>query len=682
MKLKKIIAGVVTCALAVSCLPSLGVSKIKKVHANVHTSENTFSDLSGKVCRVVLRFNGDESPGNSNFIRQGFGNLFDGNDGSLCQIGVGNSNAYDKIQTGDYIGVVYEEETPLEIQNIRIKFIENNPDDYYKSSVLQYTADGTTWQNIDLNEDGNADYVYGDVREIVANVPDETLYARGIRLLNTEAEGTQRTAWLQVGEFRVDTPITMSGATLEEMLPSNVAAKTFSATDQVGNMVKFFIRQNGGITNYSGNVNTLFDNNTSSSIQFRDPNITVKGDYFGVYYYNPITVERVQFVFGSDSYARDCFATSHFEYYDENNNGWVKLSDKSFTMTDDRTKRSCKIVLDSSVTTNAIRLVKDSTDTAENWLNIAELMVNFPGYTNYEANDVDYYYIKTVTEGSANSSTVGANDGPGLNVIDGDNSTLWHTNYDLTNQEDCWIQFELEEAMLVDGVRVFLRGDGTNGFINAYDIETSVDGVNYTLVCSGTWNSSGWRTAKFEPTTAKYVRLTATDSDIQNLKVCAAICEMRITTPTSNIEYVDFLGGGLRRASTYEKTNMRFGYEIPNVVEGMNATSWEWSWVAEDASKLWTEDAKTVSGTNSNENEDGTGRVSNLVITGIPKSAYKTNVYAQLAITYTIGSEELTVYTDVQVRTVEQVANAVKNSEVESPENKDYAQGLLDVIGQ
>lgn len=677
MKLKKMLAGALISVLAVGCIPNMNVSKLSNVDAKTFPDVDTewYEDTNGNMCKLLFQYTGwknseESTPPESaqGYIQGDWTKVFD-NDLSTKIVGRGNQEGYanDGIQSGDYVGVLYQ--SPVTVERFTLVH-----DEIFTQGVLEYTTDSElgvdSWVPVE-----EVRLATGDQKNYtkVFTTPVEGVY--GVRIRSTVTERR----WVNVREIIVTPPSDVLGATLEQVAPST-EAKAFDVIDHNNNVAKFFLRQNGvPATTYSNSLSNMFDNNVNSETQFKGPQLTIQGDYFGMYYNQPIDVKRIQVVYANEANDFDCFAESHFEYYDLNN-GWTRLGDTSFSIEKDGKTNS--LVLNEVITTNAVRVVKDSSDERDSWLRIAEFKINSPTYANYEANDVDYYYIKTVTEGSANSSTVGANDGPGLNVIDGDNSTLWHTNYSLTNQEDCWIQFELEEAMLVDGVRVFLRGDGTNGFINAYDIETSVDGVNYTLVCSGTWNSSGWRTAKFEPTTAKYVRLTATDSDVKNLTVCAAICEMRITTPTSNIEYVDFWGGGLRRASTYEKTNMRFGYEIPNVVEGMNATSWEWSWVAEDASKLWTEDAKTVSGTNFYDNEAGDGRVSNLVITGIPKAAYTTNVYAQLAITYTIGSEELTVYTDVQVRTVEQVANAVKDSSVESQENRDYARGLLGVIGQ
>src|SRR5699024_4811631 len=72
-----------------------------------------------------------------------------------------------------------------------------------------------------------------------------------------------------------------------------------------------------------------------------------------------------------------------------------------------------------------------------------------------------------------------------------------------------WIQVELEEEILMDGLRYYAREDQTNGRVDEYRVEVSSDGEIWREAATGNWeNASGWKLAAFSPVKAKYVKLT------------------------------------------------------------------------------------------------------------------------------------------------------------------------------
>ena len=124
-----------------------------------------------------------------------------------------------------------------------------------------------------------------------------------------------------------------------------------------------------------------------------------------------------------------------------------------------------------------------------------------------------------------------ATEGPAELVLVDDFSTIWHTDWHGTSRENHWIQFELSEAYIVDGLRLKPRsGGGTNGIITKYDIQVSNDGVTFTSVASGNWaGDSTWKVVEFEGQSVKFVRLVALDGITDQAYVFASAAEIRLT---------------------------------------------------------------------------------------------------------------------------------------------------------
>ena len=133
--------------------------------------------------------------------------------------------------------------------------------------------------------------------------------------------------------------------------------------------------------------------------------------------------------------------------------------------------------------------------------------------------------VLTATAGDSQSG-----EGP-ERVLDSDESTLWHTDWYGTSRDNHWIQFELSEEYLVDGLRYQPRSGSINGVITGYDIQVSEDGETFRSVASGTWEGdTSWKIASFGGENVKYVRLVSTNSLSDNASyVFASAAEIRLT---------------------------------------------------------------------------------------------------------------------------------------------------------
>lgn len=124
------------------------------------------------------------------------------------------------------------------------------------------------------------------------------------------------------------------------------------------------------------------------------------------------------------------------------------------------------------------------------------------------------------TAGSEEPETGGQ--GPARFALDGDPATLWHTRWSppADTADKFWIQFELDEVTLLDGLRYLPRAGSSNGSVREYEVRYSTDGVvnsadwpviatSWPTIATGEWTSDAqWKLAKFErPVEAKFIRL-------------------------------------------------------------------------------------------------------------------------------------------------------------------------------
>ncbi|EJR26633.1 M60 family metallopeptidase [Bacillus cereus] len=118
---------------------------------------------------------------------------------------------------------------------------------------------------------------------------------------------------------------------------------------------------------------------------------------------------------------------------------------------------------------------------------------------------------KKIMKASANSEESWQD--PASNAIDDNPNTIWHSKWSTKNQYPYNLTLDLGETKTINQVAYLPRQDWSeNGRILSYNIYTSVDGVKYDKVSSGTWeNNKDKKTATFNPVTAKYVKIEVTD---------------------------------------------------------------------------------------------------------------------------------------------------------------------------
>lgn len=104
-------------------------------------------------------------------------------------------------------------------------------------------------------------------------------------------------------------------------------------------------------------------------------------------------------------------------------------------------------------------------------------------------------------------------------LIDGDTSTIWHTQYGTTmGNFPHSVVVELAETTPIKGFRFFGRNYGVNGRVKDFTIELSEDGVNWSEPSAGTL-LNGSMPQEFcyaEPVKAKFYRFTAINNHYGN----------------------------------------------------------------------------------------------------------------------------------------------------------------------
>ena len=168
----------------------------------------------------------------------------------------------------------------------------------------------------------------------------------------------------------------------------------------------------------------------------------------------------------------------------------------------------------------------------------------------------------------------------------------------------------------------------------------------------------------------------------------------KTTDASGNVTYgvasglVNFWGGSLRM-DKYEnadgtfntdEADLRFGFNF-DLPEGATREAFGFNW-GTNKSDL-NHHVKGLNYRNAitqrldTDPEGVKGTVSNLVITNIPKAYFDTMIYAQMWVTYELNGVSYTIHTDVQSRSVSDIATKIMNAgQTDSKEYK-YASALL-----
>lgn len=115
------------------------------------------------------------------------------------------------------------------------------------------------------------------------------------------------------------------------------------------------------------------------------------------------------------------------------------------------------------------------------------------------------YYVDQSTM-TATASSYQKDGSKPSNVLDGNPSTMWHTDWNITSMPH-WIDLELSEPTEINGLVYTPRQSGTNGNATKYEIQVLVDGTYQTITSGTLKNDSTVKTIEFDPVTTTHIRL-------------------------------------------------------------------------------------------------------------------------------------------------------------------------------
>ncbi len=153
------------------------------------------------------------------------------------------------------------------------------------------------------------------------------------------------------------------------------------------------------------------------------------------------------------------------------------------------------------------------------------------------------------------------------------------------------------------------------------------------------------------------------------------------TSESGDAAVINFIGGSLRKDSEgTSSTSLRFGYEII-IPENFDYVSWKWTWSSSDGSGTVNGQYYSSTTTLSNTEIGSTVIRTNLVITGIPSTSYKTSISSTLIVTLVTGDgTTVTITGSASSRSVYDVAYSIANDSSldDGDSDKTYASSILD----
>ncbi len=131
----------------------------------------------------------------------------------------------------------------------------------------------------------------------------------------------------------------------------------------------------------------------------------------------------------------------------------------------------------------------------------------------YAGND---YPVEKLTAISESEYPGTANEGPDDYILDGNEGTHWHTNWNTSEASDVekrWVGVSLAEAAKIEGIRYLPRtGNSKNGAVTEYKVQyrTADDGEWIDIEgATGTWDKDdqNWKLIRFDAVTVKQIRI-------------------------------------------------------------------------------------------------------------------------------------------------------------------------------
>lgn len=117
--------------------------------------------------------------------------------------------------------------------------------------------------------------------------------------------------------------------------------------------------------------------------------------------------------------------------------------------------------------------------------------------------------VKGIIGVTTNSQETSSAYDAAVHAFDGNTNSIWHSEWNKQNQFPFHITAKFANPSTFSKLTYLPRQTGgQNGIITNYKILTSLDGVTFNQIATGTWaNDSTEKTVTFTPTLAKYVRL-------------------------------------------------------------------------------------------------------------------------------------------------------------------------------
>lgn len=293
----------------------------------------------------------------------------------------------------------------------------------------------------------------------------------------------------------------------------------------------------------------MLDGDNTTFAQWKTPNSATEGEYVGIKYSQAIKLSEVKFLMSNAANNnKNTFMSAKLQYT-EDGIEWKDIDGKVFG------NKALEInATDLDLTVKGIRVVCTEA-TPDIWLAIREVLVNGQSINGPKDNEYNPKVIKTGAY-KVYQTYVDAN------LLDDSDSTIaWYqTNTGDMSLVGDFIGVDLGKVMPIDKVRFVMGSDGD--FWDAYDLEYSVDGNEYTKLNSYTQSEKQKIVEEdFGQVEARYIRVRNTlakktwvkmaaftvtpvivndvtvDSNVDALKYIAATIEESVATivPTDSI---------------------------------------------------------------------------------------------------------------------------------------------------
>nr|WP_308801039.1 discoidin domain-containing protein [Streptomyces polyasparticus] len=181
---------------------------------------------------------------------------------------------------------------------------------------------------------------------------------------------------------------------------------------------------------------------------------------------------------------------------------------------------------------------------------------------------------------SASDEETAAENGRAANVLDGNNSTIWHSRWSGTAAPlPHTITLDMHRTQVVSALVYQPRSGSANGRIGRYAVHLSADGANWgTAVATGTLaDDATVKTIAFAPKGTRYLRLTA-QTEAGNRGPWSSAAELNLLgDPGTPAQTVDLARDGWTAAAGDQETASENG-AAGNVLDGDATTHWHSKW--------------------------------------------------------------------------------------------------------